>query len=163
MILKNGKLAISKKSLCIGLAMPRVSRLELPPSISARRLWASALPVSARNAASLRSNSPNVSRPFKRSFATTKRPPPGFCRDGPPLRAAPGDFRRRVALAEGVQDSQQPNRKVLRRQEQIESLPGTQQPVLLKTIDTFLENDAPSPLRVTTSGRTRKAAFPSSR
>lgn len=35
-----------------------------------------------------------------------------------------------------------PNRKVLRRLEQIEALPGTQQSVLLKTIDTFLENAA---------------------
>jgi transcriptional regulator with XRE-family HTH domain len=38
--------------------------------------------------------------------------------------------------------SRQPGRKVLRRLEQIESLPGTQQSVLLKTIDTFLENAA---------------------
>jgi transcriptional regulator with XRE-family HTH domain len=38
--------------------------------------------------------------------------------------------------------SRQPSRKVLRRLEQIESLPGTQQSVLLKTIDTFLENAA---------------------
>jgi transcriptional regulator with XRE-family HTH domain len=38
--------------------------------------------------------------------------------------------------------SRQPSRKVLRRLEQIESLPSTQQSVLLKTIDTFLENAA---------------------
>lgn len=38
--------------------------------------------------------------------------------------------------------SKRPSRKVLRRLEQIESLPGTQQSVLLKTIGTFLENAA---------------------
>ena len=43
--------------------------------------------------------------------------------------------------------SRQPGRKVLRRLEQIESLPGTQQSVLLKTIDTFLENAALKPAR----------------
>ena len=32
--------------------------------------------------------------------------------------------------------------KVPRRPEPIQALPGTQQPVLLKTIDTFLENAA---------------------
>ena len=35
-----------------------------------------------------------------------------------------------------------PSRKVLRRLEQIEALPSPQQSVLLKTIDTFLENAA---------------------
>jgi transcriptional regulator with XRE-family HTH domain len=35
-----------------------------------------------------------------------------------------------------------PSRKVLRRLEQIEALPGARQSVLLKTIDTFLENAA---------------------
>jgi transcriptional regulator with XRE-family HTH domain len=35
-----------------------------------------------------------------------------------------------------------PNRKVLRRLEQIESLPSTQQVALLRTIDTFLEGAA---------------------
>jgi transcriptional regulator with XRE-family HTH domain len=35
-----------------------------------------------------------------------------------------------------------PSPKVLRRLEQIEALPGTQQSVLLRTIDTFLENAA---------------------
>jgi transcriptional regulator with XRE-family HTH domain len=35
-----------------------------------------------------------------------------------------------------------PSRKVLRRLEQIEALPGTQQSALLRTIDTFLENAA---------------------
>jgi transcriptional regulator with XRE-family HTH domain len=38
--------------------------------------------------------------------------------------------------------SRQPSRKALRRLEQIESLPGTQQSVVLKTIDTFLGNAA---------------------
>ena len=36
----------------------------------------------------------------------------------------------------------QPNRKVLRRLEKIETLPPTQQSMLLKTIDMFLENAA---------------------
>jgi len=44
----------------------------------------------------------------------------------------------RVARTKG----KKPSRKVLRRLEQIETLPGTQQSVLLKTIDTFLENAA---------------------
>ena len=35
-----------------------------------------------------------------------------------------------------------PSPKVLRRLEQIEALPGTQQSALLRTIDTFLENAA---------------------
>jgi len=35
-----------------------------------------------------------------------------------------------------------PSRRVLRRLEQIEALPSPQQSVLLKTIDTFLENAA---------------------
>jgi transcriptional regulator with XRE-family HTH domain len=38
--------------------------------------------------------------------------------------------------------SKQPSRKVLRRLEKIEKLPPTQQSVLLKTIDIFLENAA---------------------
>jgi transcriptional regulator with XRE-family HTH domain len=38
--------------------------------------------------------------------------------------------------------TRQPNRKVLRRLEPIEDLPVTQQSVLLRTIDTFLENAA---------------------
>lgn len=38
--------------------------------------------------------------------------------------------------------ARQPNRKVLRRLERIEGLPVTQQSVLLKTIDMFLENAA---------------------
>src|SRR5580704_11803704 len=38
--------------------------------------------------------------------------------------------------------SRQPSRKVLRRLERIETLPLTQQSVLLKTIDMFLENAA---------------------
>lgn len=38
--------------------------------------------------------------------------------------------------------SKQPSRKLLRRLERIESLPLTQQSVLLKTIDMFLENAA---------------------
>jgi transcriptional regulator with XRE-family HTH domain len=45
-------------------------------------------------------------------------------------------------LHPGVSKSRgkKPSRKVLRRLEQIESLPSPQQTVLLKTIDTFLEN-----------------------
>jgi transcriptional regulator with XRE-family HTH domain len=45
-------------------------------------------------------------------------------------------------LHPGVSKSRgkKPSRKVLRRLEQIESLPSPQQSVLLKTIDTFLEN-----------------------
>jgi transcriptional regulator with XRE-family HTH domain len=39
-------------------------------------------------------------------------------------------------------NGRKPSRKVLRRLEQIEGLPGNQQSVLLKTIDTFLENEA---------------------
>ena len=39
-------------------------------------------------------------------------------------------------------NGRKPSRKVLRRLEQIEALPGTQQSVLLRTIDTFLENAA---------------------
>lgn len=39
-------------------------------------------------------------------------------------------------------NGKKPSRKVLRRLERIEALPGTQQSVLLKTIDTFLENAA---------------------
>ena len=42
----------------------------------------------------------------------------------------------KVAKANG----KKPSRKVLRRLEQIETLPVTQQSVLLRTIDTFLEN-----------------------
>ncbi len=40
----------------------------------------------------------------------------------------------------GPKSARKPSRKVLRRLEQIESLPSPQQIVLLKTIDTFLEN-----------------------
>ncbi len=39
-------------------------------------------------------------------------------------------------------NGKKPSRKVLRRLEQIETLPGAQQSVLMKTIDTFLENAA---------------------
>jgi transcriptional regulator with XRE-family HTH domain len=39
-------------------------------------------------------------------------------------------------------NGRKPSRRVLRRLEQIEALPGTQQSVLLRTIDTFLENAA---------------------
>ncbi len=42
----------------------------------------------------------------------------------------------------GPRPARKPSRKVLRRLEQIETLPSPQQTVLLKTIDTFLENAA---------------------
>jgi len=42
----------------------------------------------------------------------------------------------------GPKPARKPSRKVLRRLEQIEALPSPQQSVLLKTIDTFLENAA---------------------
>jgi transcriptional regulator with XRE-family HTH domain len=42
----------------------------------------------------------------------------------------------------GPIESKKPSRKVLRRLEQIESLPSTQQIALLRTIDTFLEGAA---------------------
>jgi transcriptional regulator with XRE-family HTH domain len=42
----------------------------------------------------------------------------------------------------GPKPARKPSRKVLRRLEQIETLPSPQQTVLLKTIDTFLENAA---------------------
>jgi transcriptional regulator with XRE-family HTH domain len=42
----------------------------------------------------------------------------------------------------GPKPARKPSRKVLRRLEQIETLPSPQQSVLLKTIDTFLENAA---------------------
>ena len=42
----------------------------------------------------------------------------------------------------GPKPVRKPSRKVLRRLEQIETLPSPQQTVLLKTIDTFLENAA---------------------
>jgi len=40
------------------------------------------------------------------------------------------------------QPARKPSRRVLRRLEQIEALPSSQQMILLKTIDTFLENAA---------------------
>lgn len=40
----------------------------------------------------------------------------------------------------GPKRARKPSRKVLRRLEQIESLPSPQQTVLLKTIDSFLKN-----------------------
>jgi len=42
----------------------------------------------------------------------------------------------------GPKATRKPSRKVLRRLELIESLPGRQQATLLRTIDTFLENAA---------------------
>ena len=42
----------------------------------------------------------------------------------------------------GPAESKRPSRRVLRRLEQIESLPSTQQLALLRTIDTFLEGAA---------------------
>jgi transcriptional regulator with XRE-family HTH domain len=42
----------------------------------------------------------------------------------------------------GPKPARKPSRRVLRRLEQIEALPSPQQTVLLKTIDTFLENAA---------------------
>lgn len=42
----------------------------------------------------------------------------------------------------GPKATRKPSRKVLRRLEQIENLPGRQQATLLRTIDTFLENAA---------------------
>jgi transcriptional regulator with XRE-family HTH domain len=42
----------------------------------------------------------------------------------------------------GPVESKKPSRKVLRRLEQIESLPSAQQSALLRTIDTFLEGAA---------------------
>ena len=42
----------------------------------------------------------------------------------------------------GPKPARKPSRRVLRRLEQIEALPSPQQSVLLKTIDTFLENAA---------------------
>jgi len=42
----------------------------------------------------------------------------------------------------GSKTTRKPSRKVLRRLELIESLPGRQQATLLRTIDTFLENAA---------------------
>ena len=42
----------------------------------------------------------------------------------------------------GPKTARKPSRKVLRRLEQIEALPGRQQLTLLRTIDTFLENAA---------------------
>ena len=42
----------------------------------------------------------------------------------------------------GPVESKRPSRRVLRRLEQIESLPSTQQIALLRTIDTFLEGAA---------------------
>ena len=42
----------------------------------------------------------------------------------------------------GPKPARKPSRKVLRRLEQMEALPSPQQSVLLKTIDTFLENAA---------------------
>ncbi len=39
-------------------------------------------------------------------------------------------------------NGKKPSRKVLRRKEQVEALPDTQQSALLKTIDTFWENAA---------------------
>ena len=42
----------------------------------------------------------------------------------------------------GPAESKKPSRKVLRRLEQIQAFPATQQTALLRTIDTFLEGAA---------------------
>ena len=54
----------------------------------------------------------------------------------------PGDHHRRTATAWRPKPVRKPSRRVSRRLERIEALPSPRQMVLLKTIDTFLENAA---------------------
>jgi transcriptional regulator with XRE-family HTH domain len=62
------------------------------------------------------------------------------CGHDPPLRHGAGSEHRRATATGRPKPLRKPSRRVLRRLDRIESLPPGQQSVLLKTIDTFLEN-----------------------